>query len=433
MGKSKYSASKKDNRRKKGEGGLRYRADRDVWEFTGDIGCKPDGTRIRITRSGKTQAEARENFKKAADETDIDYIDSRPSVEDITRTTPFMDFLIIFIDKYKKRRDGRALTSKTKNFYFYLASKMKEIGKVPLDMLNTDILQMGIDKVQFSKIQTSDDDTNEISERVMAGLITLLRAAFRFGVAKGVLPSNYMTDVTRPVTLKGRRMALTGRALSLPTHVVQKLMDALMKDQLCKTMIMILLHTGLRIGEVRAITHSSWNRNNCSFLIDKNAVCMFEFENGKVVKEWTDISATKNTSSVREIIYDESLNGVLDEWIQYREKFKGIREHVAEKGNDALLFPGERSGKVMGYRTIYRKFHRIVDAVDLGDDGVRFHRLRHTFATALIDDKIDAKTVAEMLGHSSVVTTLSFYRTVTSDAKRAAASALAGKFSTKIK
>ena len=82
----------------------------------------------------------------------------------------------------------------------------------------------------------------------------------------------------------------------------------------------------------------------------------------------------------------------------------------------------------MTYRTISRRFKRILERVDLGDDGIHFHRLRHTFATALIDDKIDPKTVAEMLGHSSIVTTLNFYRTVTSDAKRAAASTLAGRF-----
>ncbi len=126
--------------------------------------------------------------------------------------------------------------------------------------------------------------------------------------------------------------------------------------------------------------------------------------------------------------YLEPLNAVLDEWIQYRDKFKAIREHVAEHGNNALIIPGQRSGRVIGYRTVYKKLHRIIDTVDLGDDDVRFHRCRHTFATLLIDDKVDPKTVAELLGHSSIVTTLAFYRTVTSDAKRKAASSLAGKF-----
>ncbi len=119
--------------------------------------------------------------------------------------------------------------------------------------------------------------------------------------------------------------------------------------------------------------------------------------------------------------------------MQHREQYEGVRKHIAEHGGNSLIFPGLKDGNVINYSTISRRLKRILERVDLCDEGIRFHRLRHTFATALIDDKIDAKTVAEMLGHSSVVTTLSFYRTVTSDAKRAAASALAGKFSTKIK
>ncbi len=429
MGRAKYSGTNNESRRKKGEGGLRYRDDRGVWVFIGDVGVRPDGTRIRIERTGKTKAEARERFLKDAAEINIDYLLSQPVEDDITRQMPFKEFMITFIGKYKVRKDGRELESRTKGFYFYLAGLMSEIDDLPLDMIDTEVLQTCINRTQTSKYRANENDTNEFSERVMVALITLLRAAFRFGVKKGVVPYNYMEDVQRPLTKTGKRMAMNGRALSLPGHVVQKLLDALMQDPLCKVLITTMLYTGLRIGEVRALTHSSWNRRECSFMVDKSAVRRFEFENGKTIKEWTDISTTQTMSSVREIIYDESLNTVLDEWILYREKFKGIREHLEEHGSGALLFPGERSGKVLGYHTVYRKFHRILDAVDLGDDDVRFHRLRHTFATMLIDDKIDPKTVAEMLGHSSIVTTLAFYRTVTSDAKRKAASSLAGKFS----
>ena len=429
MGKSKHSTRKIDNRRKRGEGGLRYRADKDCWLYCGDVGTKPDGTRIRITRSGKTKAEAEERFLQAAAEMNLDYVVSAPTEEDITRKMPFREFLVTYIGKYRVRKDGRELEDKTLSQYFYYADIIKEIANVPLDKINTEVLQTCINRVQYSKTKTKEDDSGEYSERVMVGLVSFLRAALKFGVTKGVFPQNYMADVQRPLTKTGKRMVTNGRALSIPKHVLDKLLIALMKDPLCKALIMTMLFTGLRIGEVRALTHSSWNRNDCTFMIDKSAVVRFDFENGKIIKEWTDISTTKNTSSIRDVSYHEPLNGILDEWIQYREKFKGIREHVAEKGNNALIFPGERSGRVLGYRTVYKKFHRVLNAVDLGNDDVRFHRFRHTFATMLLDDKVDPKTVAELLGHSNVVTTLNIYRTVTSDAKKAAVSTLAGKFS----
>ena len=40
---------------------------------------------------------------------------------------------------------------------------------------------------------------------------------------------------------------------------------------------------------------------------------------------------------------------------------------------------------------------------------ISFHALRHTFATRLIENKVDLKTVSELLGHSSVNITISIY------------------------
>ena len=38
-----------------------------------------------------------------------------------------------------------------------------------------------------------------------------------------------------------------------------------------------------------------------------------------------------------------------------------------------------------------------------------FHALRHTFATRLIENKIDIKTISELLGHASTNITISIY------------------------
>lgn len=48
---------------------------------------------------------------------------------------------------------------------------------------------------------------------------------------------------------------------------------------------------------------------------------------------------------------------------------------------------------------------------------VLFHGLRHTFATTLIENKIDVKTVSTILGHSDVGTTLNIYVHPSEEAK----------------
>ena len=52
---------------------------------------------------------------------------------------------------------------------------------------------------------------------------------------------------------------------------------------------------------------------------------------------------------------------------------------------------------------------------------IRFHDLRHTFATMALQNGVDVKTVSSMLGHYSVGFTLDTYAHVTTSAKREAA------------
>ena len=47
--------------------------------------------------------------------------------------------------------------------------------------------------------------------------------------------------------------------------------------------------------------------------------------------------------------------------------------------------------------------------VKVHSKNVNFHLLRHTYATVCIENGFDAKTVSELLGHSSVQITLNRY------------------------
>ena len=55
---------------------------------------------------------------------------------------------------------------------------------------------------------------------------------------------------------------------------------------------------------------------------------------------------------------------------------------------------------------------------------IRFHDLRHTAATLLLLQGVNAKVVSEMLGHASVTITLSLYAHVLPDMQKDAAAAL---------
>ena len=60
---------------------------------------------------------------------------------------------------------------------------------------------------------------------------------------------------------------------------------------------------------------------------------------------------------------------------------------------------------------------------------IRFHDLRHTAATRLLEQGVHPKVVSEMLGHTSVAITLDIYSHVSPDMQRQAVSALDALFS----
>ena len=63
--------------------------------------------------------------------------------------------------------------------------------------------------------------------------------------------------------------------------------------------------------------------------------------------------------------------------------------------------------------------HRVLDRAELLH--IRFHDLRHTFATLALQNGVDIKTVSDMLGHFSAGFTLDTYAHVTTAAQREAA------------
>ena len=64
----------------------------------------------------------------------------------------------------------------------------------------------------------------------------------------------------------------------------------------------------------------------------------------------------------------------------------------------------------------YRKLKTILKSVELSL--IRFHDLRHTFATHATQGGVDAKTLAGILGHTDASFTLDTYTHVTSDMQR---------------
>ena len=97
----------------------------------------------------------------------------------------------------------------------------------------------------------------------------------------------------------------------------------------------------------------------------------------------------------------------------------GILAQQKEKvGTSPWVFPGPAGGP-LSPDSVLHMLHRVLERAGL--PRLRFHDLRHTFATLALQNGIDVKTVSGMLGHYSAGFTLDTYAHVTTPAQRQAA------------
>ena len=92
-----------------------------------------------------------------------------------------------------------------------------------------------------------------------------------------------------------------------------------------------------------------------------------------------------------------------------------------EKTNDEYVFPSPNGGPISP-DSVNNMLKRVLKRA--GIPTVRFHDLRHTFATIALQNGVDIKTVSGMLGHFSAGFTLDTYAHVTTAAQKEAAATM---------
>lgn len=95
-----------------------------------------------------------------------------------------------------------------------------------------------------------------------------------------------------------------------------------------------------------------------------------------------------------------------------------LQEQRRKVGNSPWVFPSPSGGPISP-DSVLHMLHRVLKRAGLPK--VRFHDLRHTFATLALQNGVDVKTVSGMLGHFSAGFTLDTYAHITSAAQRQAA------------
>lgn len=157
--------------------------------------------------------------------------------------------------------------------------------------------------------------------------------------------------------------------------------------------ILIVMQTGMRVGEISGLRWCDFDLDNKTVHVQRTVERITVFDDaGRMCGTKLHVGSTKSVSSNREIPLSRDLLFFVRPLVKLCEPDNYVTSNAAT--------PCEP-------RTYRGYFHRLCARV--GVPRLRFHGLRHTFATSLIASKCDIKTVSSILGHADVSITLNTY------------------------
>jgi len=224
-----------------------------------------------------------------------------------------------------------------------------------------------------------------LSQKTIKDMLIVLRMILKFGAKK-----NYCAYTPFDVIFPTDRERQELEVLSITNQ--KKIMRFVEENFTFRNLgIFVCLSTGMRIGEICALTWDDIDTENGVIHIRKTLQRIYIRENG-IRRTELVIDTPKTATSIRDIPMTKDLLSVL------KPLRKVVNEQYFVLTND--ITPTEPRT----YRNYYKKL-----LAKLEIPPIKFHGLRHSFATRCIESHCDYKTVSVILGHSNISTTLNLY------------------------
>ena len=333
---------------------------------------------------GKTQADTMEQLKRA--------IEKNVKV-DVVRSGKYTvaEWVRLWFETYSKP----SIREQTAYYYNNYIEKhiVPGIGSIKLDKLTTLQIQQFYNKLKtsgrvqrYAHIELKDKG---LSNRFIRGVHGVLNSALEQAVKERLITSNPAEGCKLPKIEKKEMKVL------LPEQIGAYLQEANKRGLL--PAYYLELTSGLRRGELLALLWTDLDVENMTISVTKQVNRI----NGQL-----KVSQPKTSNSIRIIPIPKQAVDLL------------ILEHEKHPDNP-YMFPSPKTGTMYDPDSFRHTHEKILVAA--GIEHIRFHDLRHTFATLSLQNGVDVKTLSNTLGHYSAGFTLDTYTHTTQRMKREAA------------
>ena len=374
-------------KRANSEGSIRKRKD-GRWEGRYTAGHDPaTGKTIYKNVLGKTQAEVKEKLKRAIEDS------AKLDMSKVGQYTvgQWMD---VWFENYAKIK---VRPSSHQTYRGYIENHIKpNIGSIPLNKLTSLELQKFYKKLlgngRVERIE-SKKQPKGLSAKTVRNINQIICSALNLAIEQRLILTNPADACALP-KLEHREMK------TLPVEQLTSFLREA-KESGVFEMYYIELATGLRRGELLSLKWSDIDLEHGNLRVQRQIVRI----DGEIVE-----APLKTKNAYRTLPLSTDAVDVL-------------KEQKKKCGNSQYVFPSPTGGPISP-DSVLHMLHRVLKRAGLPK--VRFHDLRHTFATLALQNGVDIKTVSGMLGHFSAGFTLDTYAHVTTSAQKEAANTMGG-------
>ncbi|MDD3212185.1 MAG: tyrosine-type recombinase/integrase [Eubacteriales bacterium] len=234
-------------------------------------------------------------------------------------------------------------------------------------------------------------DPETLSARSVHHYYQTLNALLQKAVQWDYLSINPMDKVDAPKFRKCKMQYLTDEQA---VDLLRKLSKE--ENMSFRCAVLLALLCGLRLGEVGALTFQDVDFEQGS--INVSHALKYTPETGNFVGD------TKSFAGERVVDLPPGMVALLDETRKYHEYAKSV---LGDRWHGTGRIVCAWDGAPLSHDTPSKQWRKFADRN--GFVGIRFHELRHTHATILLANNIDAVAVASRLGHADATVTLQTY------------------------